>query len=210
MIKILLSISITLLFIFETQSQSRVPIEEYGKRDWPGGYIDLDGEFHEGLLYIYPVLGQKLRFRENETDSPKKLRSKDILGFIIGEDEFHTLKNFPLVAVHGIKANFANGFGRMIALGKVEAFQVYKYEYNQITGEEEICENLVLFKDDFKMAVPINRNRLKRGWKDNIKNNLKDFFDNDPHWNERIDLLINKESGFVGIYDLVEEYNQRI
>lgn len=208
MIRLLLSVTITFLCIIPALSQSRVPIEEYGKRDWPGGYIDLDGEFHEGWVYIFPLVKEKLRFRENNETAYVKLKSHEIQGFVIGNDEFHSLESIPFVGAWGIKGELSSGFGRLVTLGKIEAFQVYKYEYNSITGYDEFCENLVLFKDDSKMAVPVNFFRLKRGHAERIKDDLKLFFDHDPYWNQRIDLLINKESGFVGIYDLVEEYNQ--
>ncbi|WP_020526182.1 hypothetical protein [Flexithrix dorotheae] len=207
MIRLLLSVTITFLCIIPALSQSRVPIEEYGKRDCPGGYIDLDGEFHEGLVYIYPLYNGKLNFRKEHNDYALKLKSEEILGFIIGKDEFHSLKEIPIINFLGFKKVLSCGFGKMVTLGKIEAFMVYVQESNYITGSIELNKNMVLFMGDKKIAIPINR-RLKRNRLEKVKDELKQFFDQDPYWTEQIDQILTRESGFVGIYDLVEEYNQ--
>lgn len=175
-------------------------IDRYNDQFYPGYYITQDSNEVHGLIKVY-LANDKLQYKENEGAQAVKVPAKEILGFVIDTSVFHTFDDIKLYGAYGIVMTMPSVFGQLEEEGEIDAYSIILASF-----DGALYLNCCIIKPNGeKLTIPVYQ-RLKKKRVEKNKDELSQFFNQDPEWCRAIDEL-RREDGFGEVLLLIRDYN---
>lgn len=179
-----------------------IPLASFGQNQFKRGYyIDNDSnklagliKFNRASLSVFGSTPTSIRIkRDNEN---KKIKIKDMKGFVIEKDSFALISNFKMNSIGG---EFKNDFAKVIEIGKINLYMHYcssydgqsfhsfdtyvlsksgSGEYFAVYDSVEHKKYLLnLIKENAELTERLN-NMSKKEWIGEIQNIIKEYNSN--------------------------------